>query len=271
MKILITAIVGTLFIAPSTTLAQATKDESGLSFALSSGLISTPNYLGDDEQKVIALPNLAINYGDRFSASIDGVRYKVFSQDGLHVGIVGAYHFGRKENPDDSPLVIDGGASFDLIGLGDIDSTVELGSYVAFKHQQFSMRMEIRRGVKSGHNGIYGEIEAKHNTIVKILGTSAFISVGPSVAFGDAAYVSTFFDVNAAQSAASGVSAHDADGGLISIGLHTGVVTPLAKNTSLVSFANYDQLAGDVRSSTLVEERGSRNQVTAGLLLNYSF
>lgn len=271
MKFLTTAIIGAFLVAPTATLAQSTDDDSGLNFSLSAGVISTPNFLGDDEQQIIGFPNLTVSYGDRFTASIDGVRYTVFSQNGLSLGVVGAYHFGRGENPDDEPLVIDGGETSDLVGLGDIDGTIELGGYIEYEYQRFSTRMEVRQGVDGGHDGIYGEVEAKYNGSIDDFGTPVFISVGPSVAFGDEAYNSTFFDVNAAQSAASGISQYDADGGLISIGLHAAAAMPLTDSTTLVGFANYDQLAGDVGDSTIVDERGSKDQVTAGLLVNYTF
>ena len=137
--------------------------------------------------------------------------------------------------------------------------------------QQFSARLELRQGVDGGHDGLYGEPELKYNGSFEIGQAPIFFSVGPVITFGDDAYNSTFFDVSAAQSAASGLSQFDAGGGINSYGLHASAVLPLSESTSLVGFVNYDQLAGDIADSSIVQERGSENQTTVGLLLSYSF
>lgn len=273
MKFIQTAALGALLVLPSTLLAQefGGDDSDGLQITISAGVISAPSYLGDDDQQTSVFPNITLSYGDRLTASLDGIRYTVFSQNGFSAGVVGAYHFGRDENPDDNPFVIDGGDTTDLVGLGDIDGTFELGGYVEYEAQKFSARLELRQGVDGGHDGLYGEAEVKYNGSFDAFGRRAFFSIGPSVAFGDDAYNSTFFDVSAAQSAASGISQYDAGGGVISYGLHASAVVPLSEKMSMVGFVNYDQLAGDVGDSSIVQERGSENQTTVGMLLNYTF
>lgn len=273
MKFLASAAIGTTLLIPTAGFAQNFGDDadSGLRFTISAGVISSPTFLGDDEQQISVFPNITLSYGDRFTASLDGVRYTVFSQGGFSAGVVGAYDFGRDEDPDDNPFVVDSSDSTDLVGLGDIDGTIELGGFVEYEAQQFSARLELRQGVDGGHDGLYGEAELKYNGSFEIGQAPIFFSVGPVITFGDDAYNSTFFDVSAAQSAASGLSQFDAGGGINSYGLHASAVLPLSESTSLVGFVNYDQLAGDIADSSIVQERGSENQTTVGLLLSYSF
>tara|TARA_B110000977_G_C10949283_1_gene444030 strand:+ start:500 stop:826 length:327 start_codon:yes stop_codon:yes gene_type:complete len=106
---------------------------------------------------------------------------------------------------------------------------------------------------------------------VEAFGMTSIISVGPTVSFSDDSYANTFFDVSAAQSTASGISQYDADGGIMSYGLHASAFVPLNQNVSMVGFAEFDQLTGDIGDSSIVQERGSEDQVTAGLLINYTF
>ncbi|MEM9229378.1 MAG: MipA/OmpV family protein [Pseudomonadota bacterium] len=273
MKYVTAITLGFSLIVPSAVLAQRLDDDdqAGLRFTVSAGVISAPTFLGDDEQQTSVVPNITLSYGDRFTAGLDGVRYTVFSRGGFNAGIVGAYHFGRDENPDDNPFVVSGGDTTDLVGLGDIDGTFELGGFVEYEAEQFSARLELRQGIDGGHDGLYGEAEVMYNGSFNAFERPVFFSVGPAIAFGDDAYNSTFFDVSAAQSAASGISQFDAGGGLISYGLHATAVVPLSERTSLVGFVNYDQLTGDVGDSSIVQERGSENQSTVGMFLDYTF
>jgi MipA family protein len=57
----------------------------------------------------------------------------------------------------------------------------------------------------------------------------------------------------------------------MSYGLHASAYVPLNQNVALVGFAAFDQLTGDVAESSIVQERGAEEQVTAGLILNYTF
>jgi outer membrane protein len=45
----------------------------------------------------------------------------------------------------------------------------------------------------------------------------------------------------------------------------------MTDHMSVVGFAGYDRLNGDIANSSLVQERGSKDQASVGLLLNYRF
>lgn len=257
-------------IAPTSVLAQDGGD-GGLQFTVSAGVISAPSYLGDDDQSVSVFPNITLSYGDRLTASLDGIHYAAISRGGWRAGPVLAYDFGRDENPDDSPFVVSGGDTNDLVGLGDIDGTIEIGGFVEYEAEWFGARLELRQGVDGGHDGLYGEAGVTYNGAFNAFSRTAFFSIGPAIAFADDAYNSTFFDVSAAQSAASGISQYDAAGGIISYGLRATAVLPMTERTTLVGFVNYDQLAGDVADSSIVQERGSEDQITAGIFVSYRF
>lgn len=116
-----------LIIAPMTLAAQAPEKAQGWSFTVGAGLVYAPAYVGADNYQLNALPNITINYADRFFASVkDGVGYDVINRSGWRIGPIARYKFGRKEDQD-NPFRIAGEKSNDLRGLGDIDGTLELG------------------------------------------------------------------------------------------------------------------------------------------------
>ncbi|UXX83001.1 MipA/OmpV family protein [Roseovarius pelagicus] len=252
--------------------SQEMPNEDGWKFTLSAGMIAAPYYLGDDDYQLSAVPGFRVSYGDRFEASPFGLRYAFISGGPIRVGGIVSYDWGRDQELDGSPFGLwGGGGSTELLGLGDVDGTVELGGFIALGGPRYTARFELRQAVDGGHDGLHGSAELKANGRTTAFGAPMFFSFGPELSFGDDDYNSAFFDVNAIQSAASGITAFDAGGGINSIGLHATTVVPVNDHVSVIGFAGYDRLVGDVGKSTIVSERGSSNQGSAGFFLNYSF
>lgn len=257
---------------PAGALAQtAGGEQHGPQFTIGAGLVSAPTYHGDDDFQTSLLPNVSVRYGDWLTASLRGIEYVALAKDRWRLGTVVSYDFGREERPDDSPFAIAGDPTNDLVGLGDVDGTLGMGGFVEYQANSFVASFKLEKGVDGGHDGITGEASAGYRGRVKGFGRPGFYSVGPVLSFADSAYNSTYFDISAEQSAASGISPFDAGGGVNSIGLQASLVMPLEKQLSLVAFFEYEQLTGDVERSSLVAERGSKDQLMTGVFLNYSF
>ncbi|MFK7856891.1 MAG: MipA/OmpV family protein [Granulosicoccus sp.] len=262
----------TSFLLPEVALAQEGPAE-GDSFVITigAGVVSAPAYLGGDDYQTSVLPNLTLDYKDRLSVSFRGIKYTVISDNGWVAGPVLSYDFGREERIDDNPFAISTDDTTDLVGLGDIDATLQLGSFLEYETRSFVAKLELHQGIDGGHDGLFGEAGISYRGQLSAIGRPAFYSIGPAMSFGNDAYNSTFFDTSAIQAEASGLGQFDADGGVNSFGLHTSIFMPLSKTLSLVGFAQYDQLTGDVADSSIVSERGSKDQVTTGFFVNYRF
>jgi outer membrane protein len=199
------------------------------------------------------------------------VSYDFYKYGNLTAGALLTYDAGREDAPSDHALMLSNSANSEIAGLGDIEETAEIGGYIEYTYGNMQTTLEIRKGVDGGHDGIVGDVDIMYNAPVEIFGKQSVISFGPKASLSDDSYASTFFDVSAAQSAASGISEYDAGGGIMSYGLRASAYVPLDQNVALVGFASFDQLTGDVRDSSIVQERGSEEQVTVGLSLNYTF
>ncbi|MEO9601341.1 MipA/OmpV family protein [Parasphingorhabdus sp.] len=242
--------------------------KKGWQVTLSAGSIYAPNYRGDDDYQLGVFPGVAVEYDDLFFASIRGVGFNLINSDGLKAGPIMKYDFGRDEDGK-GPFSLSGGTT-DLIGLGDVDGTFELGGFVEYSTGNISGKVELRQGI-NGHEGLQGEAQVKYANRFKAFGKNAILSVGPEISFGDSKYNSAYFDVSAVQSAASGLSQYDASGGLNSYGLGASIVLPMTRHITIVGLAGYQRLAGDIAKSSLVQERGSKDQASVGLILNYRF
>lgn len=250
-------------------LAQDEKRE-GWSLNIGAGALVAPTYDGDDDYRLSLLPNVQLSYGDSFFASVqEGVGYRWINTDELKAGPIGRIKFSRDEDGDQT-FAVTGEDTDDLRGLGDVDTSIELGGFIDYEIGALTLGFEARQAV-SGHDGFVVDVDARWSGRSMAFGPPIFWSVGPRAKFVGESYNEAYFGVTPAQSLASGLPVYDADGGLHSYGLGASAVYPLTRDRAwaLVAVAGYDRLAGDAESSPLVRERGSPDQLSVGLFLSH--
>ncbi len=244
----------------------------GWRVGVGAGVLLSPTYVGDDDYRLSLLPNIQVQHGDRFFASVqNGIGYNVINNEHFRAGPISRIRFGRDENGG-QPFAITGEATTDLIGLREVSTTAELGGFVEYKSHGFRAGFEARKGV-NGHNGFVLDASLRYGGRSFVFGPPLIYSIGPRVKIVDSNYHSAYFDIDTAQSLASGLPNFDADGGLNSYGLGATVILPLSRDNSLsaVFIAGYDRLAGDAANAPLIQQRGSEDQGTVGVFFSYWF
>lgn len=270
MKKLLAAAVCIMF-APYMAAAQPADERAGWRVGVGGGTMFAPTYVGDDDYQLSLLPNIQIRYGDRFFASVqDGLGYNLINEENWRAGPIARIAFPRNEDGD-QPFAIAGDNTTDLIGLGDVSATAELGGFAEYRTGPISARFEARQGV-NGHEGFVGDISMNYGGRSFVLGPPLIYSVGPRLRLVSDNFQSAYFGVNAAQSAASGLPQFDAGGGLHSYGVGAAFILPITRDNSAsaVLVAGYDRLAGDAADAPLVVQRGARDQASIGLYFSFS-
>ncbi len=248
-------------------LAQGAADE-GWGLTLGAGALTAPTYEGDDSYRVSILPNIQVTYGDDFFASVqEGVGYRFINEDTLRVGPIGRLKFSRGEDGD-QPFAVTGEDTTDLRGLGEVDTTFELGGFVEYEIGGVTLGAEARKAV-SGHDGAVLDLDVSWSGRSMAFGPPLIWSFGPRVRVVDDTYKTAYFGVTPAQSAAAGLPVYTAGGGVYSYGLGGTAILPLDDRWTLVAFASYEKLAGDAADSPLVQLRGSEDQATLGIFVSY--
>ena len=245
------------------------RDASDWRLSVGAGAIVSPSYEGDDEVRLSIVPDIRVAYGDRFFASVqEGIGYRAVLAPNLQAGPIARVKFGREESGEQT-FALSGDDSDDLVGLGDVDTSLELGGFVQYALGPMLIEAEARQGV-SGHEGFVADIGLRWRGQVALDGSILRYGLGPRVRLVDDDYVSAYFDVDAAQSAASGLAVFDADGGLYSYGIGANAVwRPNGANPwSLGAFASIDRLSGDAGDSSLVRARGEATQVSGGVFVS---
>lgn len=239
---------------------------------LGAGALYSPTYEGDDDYSLKLLPNVQLRYGDRFFASVqEGAGYNLVNGETLRAGPIARIRFSRDESGDQT-FAISGGETGDLRGLGDVDTSIELGGFVEYELGAATLSAEVRQAV-SGHNGLVADIGARWSGVSTAFGPPVIWSAGPRLRLVDDPYTSAYFGVTPSQAAASGLPEYEAGGGLHSYGVGATAILPLSRDGawSAVFLAGYDKLSGDAADAPLVQLRGDEDQATLGMFISYTF
>lgn len=250
-------------------LAQEAPKE-GWGLTVGAGGLMSPSYEGDDSYRLSILPNIQVTYGEDFFASVqEGVGYRVINDENLRAGPIGRLKFSRDEDGD-QPFAVTGEDTTDLLGLGEIDTTFELGGFVEYEIAGVTLGAEARKAV-SGHEGAVLDLEASWSGRSMAFGPPLIWSFGPRLRVVDETYTQAYFGVTPTQSAAAGLPVYTAGGGIYSYGIGGTAILPLDRDNrwAVVVFANYERLAGDAADSPLVQLRGSEDQATLGVFASY--
>ncbi|MGX7953443.1 MipA/OmpV family protein [Tsuneonella sp. HG249] len=241
----------------------------GWSVTVGAAPVISPAWQGSKDYVLSIYPDLRVNYGEVFFASIpDGIGVNAIKSNGWRAGPIAKVRFGRDEDGRGSPFAVTGGSDA-LIGLGDIGATAEIGAFVEKRfgdRQQWRGRLETRRGF-GGHEGIVGDLSLSYQARAG----RTILNVGPRATVASKDFTRTFFGIDAAQSLASGLAPYRPNGGLVSYGLGGSLIHPFGRHSAITAFTSLEQLGGVAKNSPLIVERGRPLQFTAGFGYGYRF
>jgi outer membrane scaffolding protein for murein synthesis (MipA/OmpV family) len=217
-----------------------------------------PSFPGSDEFDVGPMVDVSRARGDKpfaFEAPDESFGFAVVK--------IGGFKLGPVVNWEGTRTASDVGAA-----LPKVKFSVEPGLSASYApSESFRLRGEIRKGV-TGHKGWIGMAGA--DFIVRD-GDAWLFSVGPRVTWSDDRYQDAWFSVAPADAAPSGLPAYDANGGIQAYGATASFLTQLTPRWGLYGYAKYDRLVGDPAHSPVVRQLGSRDQLSGGVGLSYTF
>jgi MipA family protein len=164
--------------------------------------------------------------------------------------------------------------------LGKIPTTVELGGYagigvrqIANRFDSLSVDVTVLQDVGGVHKGLRVSPAIGYFSPI---GRKGFGQVGLSADYSAGGYRSTYFDVSAAGSAASGLapfrtSKAGFDKASVTVLLGRSLGPNPRKGWSLFALGGVSRLLGDVAQSPIVRDAGSRNQAFGVAGVAYSF
>jgi outer membrane protein len=154
------------------------------------------------------------------------------------------------------------------VPIDKVPTTFEAGAFAQiWLGDAFRVRGELRKGL-GGHDGWISQLSADFVTRRK---DDYVFSIGPRLSWADKDYQNAYFGVTPIVSAASGLAAFDADSGLRGVGAATSLSYQFSPKWGIQAYARYERLVADAGRSPLIRTYGSRDQMSAGLALSYTF
>ena len=221
---------------------------------------SAPRYEGAKGHLFQVTPLISLGKAGstvRFSSRNDNPSFALIDSGASRAGATGKLIMPRDE--DDSA---------DLKGLTPVKFGGELGAFAEVYPTDFlRVRGEVRHGIRS-HDGIVADIAA--DAFVDVA-PNVRVSAGPRMTLASKDYMQAYYGVKPAQVAASGLAAYDPSGGLHSVGAGAAITWQVSENVETSAFAEYKRLMGPAADSSLVKQRGDRDQVLIGVAATYRF
>jgi outer membrane protein len=254
MKILIPAISAAV-LASSPAWAQDGRDYR---VRIGLGAQVQPEFKGADDSEIGPLVDVDVARGSNpfgFEAPDDSFGIRLINSKGFSAGPAANIEGSRKNS--------DVGAA-----VGKVKTTFEAGAFAQYEMgDHFRVRGELLKGI-GGHRGLVGSVGA--DFISRDADRYVF-SVGPRLLFSDSRYQRAYFGVDPAAAIATGLPLYRPDGGMHAVALASGLSYQFTPKFGMFGYGRYERLVGDSAKSPIVREFGSRNQLSAGLGLSYTF
>ena len=147
-------------------------------------------------------------------------------------------------------------------------TTIEVGGFAEYEvSDSFRLRADLRKGL-GGHDGLVGSFGADYFWRD---GDRYVFSIGPRALFSSARFQRAYFGVDSAHALASGLPVYRPDGGIYGIAAASGLSYQFNPRFGMFGYARYERLVGDAAKSPIVRDLGSRNQLSGGIGLSYTF
>lgn len=213
-----------------------------------------PSFPGSDKALLGPLIGVSRARGDKpfaFSAPDDSFGPSLVSGDVWQFGPALGFE-GKRSREDTANL------------LPEVKFSFEAGAFVQYAPtSSLRLRAEARKGI-SGHKGIVGTIGADFVTRDRDLW---LFSLGPRVTLADGRYQRAYFGVTPGGL----LPAFRPKGGVQAVGAATSVRRQLGERVGVYGYAKYDRLIDDAGRSPVVRTIGTRNQISGGIALSYTF
>jgi outer membrane protein len=236
----------------------AAEDGDDLRVRVGLGAQLRPEFIGSKDYGIGPLIDLDFARGDNpfpFEAPDDSFGIKLISSGGFAAGPAANIQWKRKESDVGAPV-------------GKVKTTVEIGGFAEYKaSDKIRLRADLRKGV-NGHEGLVGSLGADR---IWRDGDRYVFSIGPRVLFSDSRFQRAYFGVDSAAALAAGLPTYRPSGGVYALAAASGVSYQFNPRFGMFGYARYERLVGDAAKSPIIRDLGSRNQLSGGLGLSYTF
>lgn len=256
----VAALVGLYGVASAQTAQDNPSASKGVTVTIGVEGRMTPSYEGSKNFDFMPLPLFDVRpmgTAPRFHSPRDGFGWALYENGSFSAGPVVFLEFARRSSKYSA-----------LRGLNDVNLAYEVGGFFDYWATSWlRTHVELRKGFQ-GHHGTI--LDTAVDFVIPVQPSLTF-SAGPRMRISDSSGNSRYFDISPVESAASGLPAYNANGGIRTVGAGTQLIKQWSPQWATHVFVEYDRLVGDAGDSPLVTIRGTADQFTIGAGFAYSF
>ena len=234
--------------------------QAGPKIAMGLGVAAVPDYEGSDDMEGAPLLFLDVRWDNHMAISVVGNKAKVnlVPSPVFKAGLVTEYIGERDDDVDNSQVGL----------LPEVDSSFMVGGFVGFQKNSWDGSIEAMGDASSSNDGAIvrgnlGYAYAFSNDLKTRFGVFS--------TWGDDDYNESYFGVDAAASAASGIRTFEAESGIKDAGLNLTVNYTPWQNWGIMGLVSLKKMLGDGEDSPLVDDIGSDTQAVLGVIVTYRF
>lgn len=262
LKIAALAAATATLAGPAAAFEDMAAKPDGFHGSIGLGVGVRPEYVGSKDRETRLQPNVSLFYGDTLfltgmTAGANLLRQRTAQGAVVTAGPLLAIRRGRKE-----------GDNAALAGLGEIDRGLDAGGFVRLRMGGWQARADVRKNVTNDDGGTTVNLSAGRGWRPA---EKFHLRASIDASWASAAYMSTFYGIDAVQSANSGLRQHPTDAGFKSVGASLMVDRAINREWAGFGSLRYTRLIGDAADSPIVADLGDRNQVAATVGIKYRF
>jgi outer membrane protein len=237
----------------------------GIRVTLGAGAGVAPDYEGSDDYQAVPLWNLNVSnlYHPKTYVQVFGplLRSNFIPDDHWRLGVSG--QFIKKRDDVHNDRVDD---------MESVDASVMLGlvggyDFLADPRRDLVVEIDARQDVANDNGflatirGVYGAGLTENLRMLAMVGST----------WADDDYMSSYFGIDAADAAASGLDQYDADEGFKDISFGGALSYRFLERWRVAVLGTYARLLNDAEDSPIVDDVGNANQFFGGAVVNYQF
>ena len=228
-------------------------------FSIGGGIGVAPDYEGSEDYELVPVPTGAAMFDNGMFVKLVGLN--------LRANLIPSktWRLGPMYNYRPSRSRVDNNRVDRMSNVSDAN---EIGGFGGFYYNNWFVFLEFLADTGDAHDGWLGTARGGYNHAAS---KSWRLSFGLSTTYASGGYMSTYFGVDGADAARSGLRTFNADEGLKDIAFDLGIACQFTDHIGGRFIGQYKMLINDADESSPVTNEGSQHQIFGGLLVVYTF
>ncbi|MBW2444105.1 MAG: MipA/OmpV family protein [Deltaproteobacteria bacterium] len=227
--------------------------------SIGGGAGMAPDYEGSDDYEFVPIPFARVAFDNGMFVTLQGLTAKANLIPSKIWRLGPMYNYRPSRSGVDNNKVD---------RLSNVSDANEVGGFGGFDYNNWFGFLEFLADVGEAHDGWLGTARGGYNYVAS---KSWTLSFGLSTTYASGDYMSTYFGVDGADAARSGLRTFNADEGLKDVAFDLGIGCKFTDHISGRFIGQYKMLINDADESSPVTNEGSQHQLFGGLLVVYTF